>query len=536
MLPNRLSRTSSSKANASVSLDNNANPEYYLMTLSERLSEHIAACFPALWVQTFEPEDALSEMARMCREQHWQLAVWDLEQGLQLPGQEKQPNTNTDSNTDSNTDPLAAIRAIQGLASADSSAILAMVNFHRFLNSAEIVQAVARQIMLGKQNRTFLVVLSPVVQIPVELEREFLVLEHELPDRGQLETLARSIATEENELPEGAELTQIMDAAAGLTRHEAEGAYSLSLVRHGRITAESIWDLKSQTLKKNGLLTLHRGGERFADLGGLEAIKGFCLRAMRKQGQSDPLKRPKGILLLSPPGCGKSQLAKALGNETGRPTLILDVGTLMGSLVGSTEANVRQAISIIDSMAPAVCMIDECEKAFAGVAGSGQSDSGVTARMFGRFLSWMNDRTSDVFLVATCNDISKLPPEFGRSERFDAVWYVDLPGVRERRAIWNIYLAMFGLDPQQPKPVDADFTGAEIRSCCRLAALLDVPLVEAAQYVVPVARTASEAVSRLRGWANGRCLDADIGGIYHRRDAGGTKSGRKVQRGEPSSN
>ena len=157
-----------------------------------------------------DAEDALSEMARMCREQHWQLAVWDLEQGLQLSGQENQANTNGDSNTD----PLAAIRAIQGLASADSSAILAMVNFHRFLNSAEIVQAVARQIMLGKQTRTLLVVLSPVVQIPVELEREFLVLEHELPDRGQLETLARSIATEENELPEGAELTQIMDAAA----------------------------------------------------------------------------------------------------------------------------------------------------------------------------------------------------------------------------------------------------------------------------------------------------------------------------------
>ncbi len=128
----------------------------------------------------------------------------------------------------------------------------------------------------------------------------------------------------------------------------------------------------------------------------------------------------RGIMLLGPPGSGKSALAKALGNETNRPTLVLDVGALMGSLVGATEANVRRALKIVDAMAPAVLFLDEVEKALAGVSGSGATDSGVGARLFGSLLGWLNDHTSDVFTVCTSNDISKLPPEFGRSKRFDS--------------------------------------------------------------------------------------------------------------------
>ena len=500
------------------------------MSLSQRLTEHISACFTALWVRSHEHDDALREIGQMCRQQDWRLACWDIEQGLQIPG----GDTPTEAG---GTDPLAAIRAVNALASPDSSAILVLTNFHRFLQSAEIVQGLAGQIVAGKQNRTFLIVLSPVVQIPVELEKLFVVVEHDLPGREQLEEIARGIATEEGELPQGDELQTVLEAAAGLTRYEAEGAFSLSLVRHQRVQANAVFELKAGMLKKSGLLQLHRGEERFADLGGLEALKSFCLRAMRNQGQRDPLRRPRGVLLLSPPGCGKSQFAKSLGNETGRPTLTLDIGSLMGSLVGSTEANIRRALQIIDAMSPCVVLIDEVEKALAGVANSGQTDSGVSARLFGTLLSWLNDRTSDSFVICTCNDISKLPPEFSRSERFDAVWFLDLPSVQQRRAIWRIYLELFGLEPKQPKPIDADFTGAEIRSCCRLAALLDVPLVEAAQNVVPVARTAHEAVEGLRTWATGRCLDADLGGLYSRNGKGGVvKPGRKVRRSDPSNN
>ena len=400
-------------------------------------------------------------------------------------------------------------------------------NFHRFLQSAEVVQALARQIVRGKQNRTIVVILSPVVEIPVELDKLFAVVEHELPGREQLEEIARGVATEAGELPEGSELQSVLDAAAGLTRMEAENAFSLSLVREERITADTVWELKTQTLRKSGLLSLYRGREDFSSLGGLAALKAFCKRALLHSQRSHPLRRPRGVLLLSPPGCGKSQFCKALGREVGRPLLHLDVGSLLGSLVGQSEERTRQALRIIDAMAPCVLMIDEVEKAFAGM--NGNSDSGVSSRMFGSFLSWLNDHTSDVFVVCTANDVSKLPPEFGRSERFDGIFFLDLPHSEERATIWNIYREMFEIDPDQRLPDDTNWTGAEIKACCRLAALLDVPLVQAAQNVVPVAVTAAESIDRLRNWASGRCLSANASGLYRPANAA-AKTRRRVNR------
>jgi len=201
-----------------------------------------------------------------------------------------------------------AIAALDSLASPDGAAILVLENFHRILQSAEIVQALIEQIHAGKHNRTFIVVLAPLVQIPIELEKLFVVMEHALPDRAQLAEIARGVATEEGELPEGTEFQRMLDAAAGLTRHEAENALSLSLVRHGEIRPDVLWELKSQTLKTSGLLELYRGEDSFEQLGGLDNLKAFCLRAMRKQGHEDPLRRPLGVLLLSPPRLRKIRL------------------------------------------------------------------------------------------------------------------------------------------------------------------------------------------------------------------------------------
>ncbi|HBN75521.1 MAG TPA: AAA family ATPase [Planctomycetaceae bacterium] len=496
------------------------------MNLCHRLNEYVRACFTGIWIESHEHQDALTEIAGLCRDQQWQLATWDIETGLTIPGQ---------SETDAaSSDQLAAIRSINSLATPDGTAVLVLQNFHRFMQSAEIVQALSRQIIAGKQNRTIVVVLSPVVQIPTELEKMFVVIEHDLPSREQLAEIARGIATEDGELPAGSELETVLDAASGLTRMEAENAFSLSLIREDRITADAVWEIKTQTLKKSGLLSLHRGTEDFSSLGGLSALKAFCKRAMLHPSRGNPLKRPRGVLLLSPPGCGKSQFCKLLGNEVGRPVLTLDVGSLMGSLVGQSEERTRQALRVIDAMAPCLAMIDEVEKAFAGLNGSG--DSGVSSRMFGQFLSWLNDHESDVFVVCTANDVSKLPPEFGRSERFDGIFFLDLPSREEKDAIWNLYLDLFEIGRDQRLPDDTNWTGAEVKACCRLSALLDVPLLQAAQNVVPVAVTAAESVERLRTWANGRCLSANESGIYRGPDdLPKSKSRRNVSR-DPSHN
>jgi hypothetical protein len=474
--------------------------------LRTQLAEHVRACFAGLWLETCEPDEALREIAELCQDEDWSLATWDIERGLCLPdGAAADDAVRT-------TDPVAAIQAVNALASDNGAALLVLQNFHRLLNSLEVVQALSRQILRGKQNRTFLVVLAPVVQLPVELEKQFVVLTHELPGRDQLQLIAQEVATEPGELPDGEVLDRVLESAAGLTRYEAEGAFSLSLVRHGRITPDVIWSLKAQTLRKSGLLGLHRGGERFEQLGGLDNLKAFARRALRSRATKTDC-RPRGVLLLSPAGCGKSAFAKSLDNETQRPTLTLDFGTLMGSLVGESERNLRQALRIADAMGPCILFCDELEKGLAG-AGSSQGDSGVSSRVFGGFLTWLNDHTSDVFVVATCNDIRRLPPELTRAERFDGVFFVDLPGAAQREAIWRIHRQAFDLDPEQPRPRDENWTGAEIRSCCRLAALLDVPLVQAALNVVPVATTAAESVAQLRQWASGRCLSADEPGVY----------------------
>jgi len=362
------------------------------------------------------------------------------------------------------------------------------------------------------------------------------VFHHALPERTALEEIARAVATEEGEFPEESLLAHVLDAAAGLTRYEAEGAFALSLIRSGTLQPEVIWNLKAQALQKDGALKLYRGRERFENLGGLNALKDFCRRLMLRQGDADVRLRPRGVLLLSPPGCGKSAFAKALGNETQRPTLLLDIGALMGSLVGQTEQNLRKALSQIEAMAPCVVMIDEVEKALSGV--NGGNDSGVSARLFGTLLTWLNDHESDVFVICTCNEISRLPPEFTRAERFDGIFFVDLPGPRQRRQIWTLYRAFYDLDPADPLPNDTDWTGAEIKSCCRLARLLEVPLIAAAQQVVPIAMTANQSITTLRQWASGRCLDAELPEVYvHVHDKNpAAKPGRKVRRVDPLSN
>ena len=498
------------------------------MTLAERLSEYVRAAFSGIYIRSHEHDDAIAEVARLCRDRGWSLATWDVDRGLALAGRPDGTDVLPGA-----ADPLAAVRSLAAMATPEGTAILVLRNFHRFLGSAEVIQALDSQVVAGKQARTFVVILAPVVQVPVELEKLFVVVDHDLPGADQLGAIARSIATEPGELPAGDGLAAVLDASAGLTRMEAENAFSLSLVRHGRLAPEVLWEIKAGMLKTSGLLTLHRGGETFADLGGLEALKSFCSRALRP-GRPEGV-RARGVLLLGPPGSGKSAFCKALGCETGRPTLVLDVGTLLGSLVGQSEANVRQALRLVDAMSPCVVMVDEVEKALAGSSGP-SGDSGVSARLFGTMLSWLNDRTSDSFVVCTSNDISKLPPEFARSERFDATFFLDLPGSREKQAIWRMYRERYGLDPAGSLPQDRDWTAAEVKACCRLAALLDVPLVEAAENIVPVAVTAGEAVETLRSWAAGRCLSADRPGIYSRVAAGPGKAGRSVHRGDPSAN
>ena len=232
------------------------------MKLADQLTSYIAAAFSGLWVTTSEADEAEREIVRHARAKKWKIAVWDVANGLRLPG-------TTGAGSESGAgDPLAALRALPALADDKGTAILVLHNFHRFLTSAEVVQTVFAQLVAGKQQRTFIVVLAPTAQIPVELEKLFVIIEHALPDREQLERIARELTSDHpDDLPKGDDLQRVLDAAAGLTRYEAEGAFALSLTKHNAFVPRVIWDLKAQMLKKSNLLRLHQGSESFDSLG-----------------------------------------------------------------------------------------------------------------------------------------------------------------------------------------------------------------------------------------------------------------------------
>ncbi|WP_459556840.1 AAA family ATPase [Lacunimicrobium album] len=480
-------------------------------SLIEILPDYIRAAFSGLWIVTHEPDEAERDIFELVNREDWRSIAWDVARGLR--GESSLPRAD---------DPVSVIKAATQIAGENETLLVLLHNYHKFLGSTEVLQTLINQLQVGKTQQVFFVVLSPVLQIPVELEKLFVVIEHPLPSPHQLSKLAVDLLGAED-------LNQItpalLESASGMTCYEAEGAFSLSLTRHNALRPEVIWELKAQALKQQNLLSLDRGQETFESLGGLSALKDFCRKALAP-GRSV---KPRGTLLLSPPGCGKSAFCKALGKEVGRPVLSLDLGNLFGSLVGESERNIRQALKLAEAMAPCILFVDELEKALSGVNGLG--DSGVSTRMFGTLLTWLADHQSDVFFIGTANRIDRLPPEFTRAERLDAIFFIDLPGPSQREQIWQLARRQYDIAPSEPTPADDDWTGAEIKACCRLSALLQVSLIEAARLVVPVARTAAESITTLREWIGGRCLCAETGAVYlpNRRPSTNGKRTRRIE-------
>jgi len=284
---------------------------------------------------------------------------------------------------------------------------------------------------------------------------------------------------------------------------------------------------KQQIIRKNGLLEYYATQETFANVGGLSVLKEWLSKravAFTAEARDFGLPPPKGILMLGVQGCGKSLCAKAVSSLWQLPLLRFDMGRMFGSLVGSSEENVRRAIAVAESVAPAILWVDEIDKAFAGSQGSGSTDGGTTARVFGTFLTWLSEKTAPVFVVATANDISQLPPELLRKGRLDEIFFVDLPAPEERAAIFRIHLLKRGRDPAKFDLValaeaSRDFSGAEIEEAI-ISALFDafyakehlataLVLVALAQ-TVPLAKTMDEQINRLRSWTEGRARNASV--------------------------
>jgi hypothetical protein len=454
------------------------------------ISNYINAAYPLLAINTAEPDRAQQSIVKELEGGGHKAYSWNITGGL----------TDLESGEGVNIDP-GPMSPIDWLSStAGENSVLFVWNMNRFLASIEVVQALQNARDIWKSYGKCLIMLSPDITLPDIIEKSVQVIDFTLPDAEALEAILRSICTDAGvEYPEKADT--LIQQALGLTAYEAESAFALSLSSTGlqSFSSKVIIEQKSQIVRKNSSLELGCYTETFDQIGGLQALKEFTLKTIGS-------KLSRGVVLLGLSGCGKSLTAKALGNETGLPVLSLDFGKLFGSLVGSSEQKTREALAVADAMSPCILLCEEAEKSLSNAGGSTSSDGGTSSRVFGAFLTWLNDHKTQVYTICTCNSIDNVPMEFLRSERFDGIFFVDLPTAEEAEVILEMYKKHFGVTG--PAPIIENWSPAEIRSLCRVSAMMGISLQEASKYIVPLYKSQGEKIKSQREWAKGRCIPA----------------------------
>jgi ATP-dependent 26S proteasome regulatory subunit len=502
------------------------------MNFQDELELLIRARYPILYVISGEETRVQSAINDAAAKRRKKVFEWTCTAGLVPAGASIQSQKSRNPAT---KDPLAALDMV---IEQVEPALFVFKDFHPFLtrNHFAVIRKLKDIAVHLKDSFKTILLVSPLLEIPAELEKEITVLNFPLPAREDLSALLDRIVAEVQDSSQVAlELAEpdrqrLLQAALGLTLGEAENVFAKIIVKHQRLSGQDVPEVlaeKQQIIRKSGLLEYCATTETFSHVGGLAVLKDWLNKraaAFTDEARAFGLPAPKGILMLGVQGCGKSLCAKAVSTQWQLPLLRFDMGRMFGSLIGSSEENVRRAIAVAESVAPAILWVDEIDKAFAGSQGSAVADGGTTARVFGTFLTWLSEKAAPVFVVATANDISQLPPELLRKGRLDEIFFVDLPEVAEREEIFRIHLAKRG---RQPAAFDTaacaaaspDLSGAEIEEAIN-SALYDAfhagcevttaHILAALAQTVPLAKTMDEQISRLRHWADGRARNASV--------------------------
>lgn len=514
----------------------------------EELDVLIRARYAIIYVVSWEEDRVERYLREIAQRRKKNLFVWTVTQGISKSGAEPQ---RAKAGAGSTADPLAALDAvIQHV----EPAIYLFKDFHRFSCDDRCNIAVIRRLrdlaLHLRDTYKTLVIVAPSLRISPDLAKDVTVLEFGLPDIADFSRLLDRIIEDVKDNPKvkidlGSEdRERLLHAARGLTLKEAENVFAKTLVLDGRLDSDDIsviFSEKQQIIKKSGLLEYYEAQENFSHVAGLENLKQWLVKrqiAFTEKAARFGLPSPRGVMLLGVQGCGKSLCAKAASSLWNLPLLRFDIGQMFSSLVGSSEENVRRTIQTAESVAPVILWIDEIDKALAGASSSGSSDGGTAARVFGTLLTWLSEKTSEVFVICTANDISHLPPELLRKGRLDEIFFVDLPDERERREILRIHLQKRQRDPaqfelQELVRLSEGFSGAEIEEAI-IAALFDAlsqqqdlstELIRGAlQETVPLSKTMSEQMTVLRNWAAGRARPASV--VPQRRVA---ETSRKIE-------
>jgi len=484
----------------------------------------IRAKYPILYVVSWEERRVEAAIASICKEFKRDLHTWSITQGIVPP-------IHRSTGPVKATGASGEIEALVSVLAAPEFTVILLRDFHPYLKDARVIRLLRDLAGKLRGRSQTLILLSPSLVLPTELEKDVTVVEFPLPDKNeiaeQLDTVIEALKTNPQVdvtlNPEQREV--LVKSAQGLTQDEIESALARSIVENKKLDVEDILEEKKQIVKKSGLLEYYPAENQLADVGGLDFLKEWL--AKRQSSFTDRARQfgipvPKGVLLLGVQGCGKSLVAKAIASTWNLPMLKMDVGRIFGSLVGQSEENIRRAIRVAESVAPCVLWADELEKGFSGIGGSGVSDGGTTMRVFATFLTWMQEKTKPVFLVATANDVSALPPELLRKGRFDEIFFVDLPDENERIQIFSIHLAKRKRDPAKfrlkelSKRTDG-FSGAEIEQIvvAGLFSAFDAgrelsqkDLHQEIETMVPLSVMMAEDIAALRSWAKLRARPA----------------------------
>jgi len=477
---------------------------------------------PFIAIETLEEDRVEQALERVAQRLRIPLFVWTMTRGLRRAGA-LEPLYDT-------KEPLKALRNLSDL---PNEGIYLMKDLYRSLGDAAVVRTLQDLARAFSHDRRAIVLTAPRVELPSELATLASLVKLELPTEEDLRALAQEVfgtLSREHRLgppPDPDILDKIATALRGLTLFEAERALTRAVLDDltlGPRDIEVIAQMKKEILSRDRVLDCVPQKEGLDDVGGLHGLKAWLEKrrdALTPEAKKFGVEAPRGILLLGVQGCGKSLAAKAVAKTWSLPLLRLEPGRLFDKFVGESEKNLDQALATAERMAPCVLMIDEIEKGFASVVSS-ESDGGLSRRILGRPLGWMQEREAPVFLVATCNQITALPPELMRKGRFDEIFFIDLPAADERRQIFAIHLTRRHRDPKGFDLValagaSEGFSGAEVEQAvvaalytafARRAELMTEHILEEIKATRPLSVTRAEEIEALREWAKGRTVPA----------------------------
>jgi AAA+ superfamily predicted ATPase len=488
----------------------------------EDVDRLIRARYPLLYVVTWEEERARKYFMALAEGQGKSLYEWSITDGFRrLMGPKDAPRQEQRTR-----EPMAVLNEIL---QSDVAAIYVLKDFHGYLETPEIVRQLRDLANALRRSKKTLILLSPIVKLPPELEKAITIVDLPLPSYDELRDLLDAAIGDSRTRRFKVDLTQadreaMVKAAQGLTLAEAESAFAHAIVSDGCLDASDVRSVageKRQVIRKSGVLDYYDASETIGSVGGMDLLKDWLakrVKAFTEEARQYGLPQPRGILLMGVQGCGKSLLAKAIASSWQLPLLRVDMSMIFQGYIGSSEQNMRRALGVAESIAPTVLWIDEIEKGLSGMESSGASDGGTTARVMGIFLTWLQEKTSPVFVVATANQVDGLPPELLRKGRFDETFFVDLPRREEREEILKIHLAKVKRDPRrfdidELAQASVGFSGAEIEQAI-VSALHDgffarrdietADILRSIKETVPLSTTMRENIEALRAWARHR--------------------------------